>query len=195
MLISPQNNRLYDTRNFDLYRNVYAIYIDHKVLQYNKEKYKDDYEKIHINYTETQYLISISTNDTISNIDYQNGYKIIYGHFYNKQDLFLYKNTANGKIIGYNIKKCLRDKLYFNKDNNLLCSTSYKTLAQQVKYINSKENSSYNEKLEPLPLTYEYYDETLNLSDFVDMYTTNMSYIDKCITLIPLETKTIVQKL
>ena len=193
MILTTQNNRLYDSRNFDLYKNVYAVYVDKEKLEYNRKIYQDEYEKLHINYVKERFELLLFFNKLSDIKDFQNGYQIIYGHFYNKEDLFLYKNTRNGEIFGYKIKKCLRDKLYFNKDRTLLCSNSYRTLANQVKLINTKENNEHTSNLKPLELNYNYFDETLNFIDLGEIYT-EITYIseDDKLLMIPIITQTVI---
>ena len=63
MILTTQNNRLYDSRNFDLYKNVYAVYVDKEKLEYNRKIYQDEYEKLHINYIKERFELLLFFND------------------------------------------------------------------------------------------------------------------------------------
>ena len=132
MIVSKRNQLLYDSLNFDNYFNNYAIL---------KSNMKDI--KIDMMQHKNEIFVSVHLEELyfdFYNIRGKLNYKIIFGHFYNNSDFFLYKNVLNGKTIGYSIKKCKRNELYFNEHNDLLHASSYDQIKQQLVYIKEQKN-------------------------------------------------------
>ena len=101
MIITKYSDLLYDTKNFNKYNNIYAVLIQQKYYDKVNQSYND--QKLYIKYDkdtnglELYYLL----DSCIYMINKM--HDIIYGHFYNKHDLFLYKKFANNKLVEYNL--------------------------------------------------------------------------------------------
>lgn len=190
MLITQKNNLLYDTKDFDLYQNVYTIYVDKVTIDKNKEKDLKDYDYLHFKYEQT--ILKIFYNTDFSNLkNYSNGHKIIFGHFYNNQDYFLYKNLHNGKVIGYKVSKCRLDQLYYNKNNHVLMSHSYKEMVQQLKFLNDKVNKESKTGLSPKTIHYNYEDNLIYFNENPNIFST--TYNDECLSIIHMK-KIVIDK-
>ena len=158
MILTQKNDLHYDSKNFDNYQNVYTVYIDRLAIERNKQRDLVDYEYLHIKYDYE--VFSIYFNDDVTSLkEYENGNKIIFGHFYNGQNYFLYKNIHNGKVIGYKINKCKLENLYFNKNNHILMSHSYKEMVKQLEFINHEQNVESRQNLKPNTIGYVYLED------------------------------------
>lgn len=164
MIITNKNDRLYNTRNFDNYPNIYTIKVDHLKIKTYTDYINDVLNKCYINYIIETLILSFVKKQDIS--DCKGGYQIIYGHFYNDNNLFLYQNTYNGKIVAHSVKKTQKDNLYFNTNNNLICGNSYKEINSQLIVLNNKlKTNNYSSNINNI-LTYIHYDdETLIFTD------------------------------
>jgi len=175
MIISKHNNLLYDTKNFDNAKNIYAVLIDNIKVQANIDSI-DNYDVLNINITQEKIWLCFSL---INSKTYKNPYKVVYGHFYNNSDIFLYKDIHSGKIIGHSIKKTYVDKLYYNK-NKLLYNRSYKTLVEQFNRLYNKSKDDYTSTSQ-LTIHYNYDNETIefeNTAKYIDTV-----YSDECLIL------------
>lgn len=174
MFITKQNKILYDTKNFDTSKNVYAVLIDNVKVKANTDKI-ESYDILNINiFHETFWMYFPIMEGSI----FKTPYKIVYGHFYNNSDMFLYKDIHSGKIIGHSIKKTYIEKLYYNK-NKLLYNKSYKTLVQQLDHLKEKSKEDYQSK--QLTINYIYDDETIefnNSEKYISTY-----YDNECLIL------------
>lgn len=173
MILTKQNNILYDSKNFDNSKNFYAVLTDKIKVKANKDSI-DNYDILNLNITHETMWVYFSL---INSNEFKNPYKVIYGHFYNNSDMFLYKDIHSGKIIGHSIKKTYIDKLYYNK-NKLLYNRSYKTLVEQLDKLFNKSKDEYKNALS---INYKYNDETIEIEDMSKYI--NTIYIDEYLIL------------
>lgn len=176
MFISKKDKILYDAENFDKYKNVYTVLIDNSIIKTNIDKI-EDYDILNINIIQDIFLINFPPID--ESLYNKNEFKIIYGHFYNNSDMFLYKNIHSGKIIAHSIKKTYIDKLYYNK-NKLLYNRSYKILVDQLNKLQVKGQENFNAR-QPI-VDYQYNNETIIFDEDSDKYVIPI-YNDECLTL------------
>lgn len=148
MRITPLNNRLYDTRDFNKYHNYFAIIKDEKSIQMDIKKDEDNRDIIYIRH-DHRVTLSIWANDISDDHIWQNGYKIVYGHFYNDQNTFLFKQVKDNKIIGHSIKKCQRAELYHNEIGQLYFTNYYNDIKKTSILINNKFVEEYRKKYKP----------------------------------------------
>lgn len=73
------------------------------------------------------YVIKINKNN--------NTHKIIYGHFYNNHNEFLYKKIINNKIVDIEILRCKSNELLYNNVNDLIYSKSLNILNNYLKKL------------------------------------------------------------
>ena len=183
MILTQRNELQYDSKNFDSYQNVYTVYIDRLAIERNKQRDLVDYEYLHIKYDYE--VFSIYFNDNITSLkEYENGNKIIFGHFYNGQNYFLYKNIHNGKVIGYKINKCKLENLYFNKNNHILMSHSYREIVKQLEYINYEQNVESRQDLKPNTIGYVYLNDEEELIfglEYKNRF--NIDYKNECLKI------------
>ena len=107
---------------------------------------------------------------------------VIYGHFYNKQDLFLYKKFSdNNKLIEYKVNKCKIQDLLYNDNDKLVIANSHEEILKQLKLIGkSKYNDVVDNFVKPLTISF-YANEHLFLStnDKIDII-----FEDNCLNFI-----------
>ena len=183
MILTQKNELQYDSKNFDSYQNVYTVYIDRLAIERNKQRDLVDYEYLHIKYDYE--VFSIYFNDNVTSLkEYENGNKIIFGHFYTGQNYFLYKNIHNGKVIGYKINKCKLENLYFNKNNHILMSHSYREIVKQLEYINHEQNVESRQDLKPNTIGYVYLNDEEELIfglEYKNRF--NIDYKNECLKI------------
>lgn len=168
MRINQLNNRHYDTRKFDECPNFYAILANEKIIEINREKDQDTIENIHVTYNIFETLL-VYTNDMSKLTDHQNGYKIVYGHFYNETNEFLFKKVENGKIVGYNIHRCQKSELWRNKLDQLYISNYFGEVKRTAQLLNTKLNEEVRKDLHPTAITYTVENNTLDFGmDFLE---------------------------
>lgn len=177
MIITQHNNRLYDSRNFDSYKNYYAIIYNQDKYSFIKDK---NYNDIYTVYT--QYIKSI----LILDIDYdketsQSIYNIVYGHFYNDQNFFLFKKIHDDKIVGYKINKCKRTELWHNKLNQLYISNYFGEVKKTAIMLNKEANEQISTDTTNPALTYIHYDEPHEQLIFMTLW--NSNYINETVTI------------
>ena len=73
----------------------------------------------------------------------ENIYRIIYGHFYNNEDKFLFKKVHDGKIIWYKVSRCNKGELWHNKLNQLYIANYFKD-AKKTAILLNNDISQYN---------------------------------------------------
>lgn len=181
MILNKHTDLIYDSKNFENYYNLYTVTIDDR----QKEKFEYEIEK-NKNNIEVNYNILIEQLNCIfileKILDSQKFYKVIYGHFYNNENYFLYKNIRNDNLVEYKIKKCKRNELLFNKNHKLLCSHKYDDITTQLKYIKlDTKNEYYNIVDRPLEITYINYDDRLKINIKTDIIET--LYNDECLKI------------
>lgn len=185
MIVNVHNDRNYDTRYFDKCQNYYAILKDEKIIEFNNIKDQNDCEYINIKYDQISTLI-IYTKDIKDLTDHQNGYKIIYGHFYNDHNEFLYKKVDNGKIVGYKVHRCREAELWHNKLDKLYISNYFGDIKKTIKLLNTQLNKENRESyISPNEITYDVYDNTLDFGSDFGEYMAH-SYSCKMLELIPI---------
>lgn len=158
MILTKHNDRQYDSRNFDRSKNYYAIKYDAEKYQILKDKNNDDLYIVYTQYLNTELFLSVDYNKETSN----SIYKIIYGHFYNDQNYFLFKKVNDGKIVGYKVNKCQRSELWHNKLNQLYISNYFLDAKKTAVILNTQANNDISQETENPALSYiNYNDETL----------------------------------
>ena len=163
MIINQLNSRNYDTRNFDKYKNFYAILVDEKRININAQLDKDAYENIHIKFDQRTTLL-VYTNSLEELSDHNNdSYKIVYGHFYNNNNEFLFKKCSDGKIIGYKVHRCKARELWRNELDQLYISNYFDTTKKTALLLNQDNNKEVRSKFkQKQTIGYEFIDNTLN---------------------------------
>jgi hypothetical protein len=178
MRLTPRNELLYDAKNFDKYNNIYTILLNNVKLE-NLEMGLSQYDhKLHVDYillTEEIHMYFLS--DKYLNL---NGiYKIIFGHYYNNSNTFLYKNLKKDKVISFNVKHCKNNELLYNENNNLICSNSYETLKKQIDIFVNNKVKQLKEEYFPLEITYN--NENVNIDTNKSI---TIHYDNECVEII-----------
>ena len=160
MLIKSTNNRNYNVRNFDDYDNVYAILVDNKSI--NMNKYVDDQLSTVVNIKfDHQVTLLIYGNDFVNDREYENVYKVVYGHFYNKQNEFIFKKLNNSdEIIEYKCQRCTKGELWHNKLQKLYFSKIYGEVKSAAHILNIQDCKERRSQYEPYAIEYIYDAET-----------------------------------
>lgn len=154
MILSNKNDLLYDSKNFDRYRNVYAIFVNHNKIEYMKselENCDDDLHQEYISYNFELRLFYLFQEF----INLNGTYKIIFGHYYNNQNAFLYKSIHNKKVITTSVHHCKCNELLYNNEKDLICSNSYEVLKKQTNIIVKSYETKIREEYFPLSISYE----------------------------------------
>lgn len=156
MLIKSTNNRNYNVRNFDDYDNVYAILVDNKSI--NMNKYVDDQLSTVVNIQfDHQVTLLIYGNDFVNDREYENVYKVVYGHFYNNQNEFIFKKLNNSEeIIEYSCQRCKKAELWHNKMEKLYFSKVYNEVKSAARVLNINDNKERRSQYTPQPISYIY---------------------------------------
>lgn len=177
MILSNKNDLLYDAKNFNKYRNIYAVLVNYgKIddIQDNISKYAgkitDEYD--HVN----NEVKLIFLNEEYLNL--KGIYKIIFGHYYNNQNLFLYKNLRDKKIVTTNIHQCKYNELLYNNTKDLIYSNSYDALKKQVDIIVQIKENRIKDNLLPIDVSYE--EGTVNIETNGKLST---SFSDGCLQI------------
>lgn len=166
MIVKPTTDRLYDTRNFDSQKNYYAILYNREKYQLIKDKNKADAYTIYAEYTQLKLILDVDYSKERSD----SIFKVVYGHFYNDQNFFLFKQTHNGKVIGYKINKCRRAELWHNNLNQLYITNYFGDIKQTVVHLNMDVNKDIGEQTFCPALTYIEYDEADEKLNFKELY-------------------------
>lgn len=193
-IITPFNDRHYDTRNFDTKNNYYAILVDKKQLKINKDIYEQGNDKLYVTYNNIQTLLVYVKIDSKDNI-FENGYKIIYGHFYNDQNFFLFKNlNKEGKIIGHKIHKVQKSELY-SKLNRLYFSNYYTDISRTSFLLNKQIKDTYTKDVPALEIKYDYIDNNEEIRFYSSIKTYfDIEYEDELLKFDKINDKIIVLK-
>ena len=152
MILSNRNDLLYDSKNFDKYRNIYVVKINVNKEKYVQEQIRDLGGELHWDYDAYSFTLNLYFLSAQVNL---NGiYKIIYGHYYNSQNLFLYKDLHNKKVIKSTISYCKNNELMYNNLNDLIYSNSYDVLKRQINVL-LKTKEERIKTLSPISVTYK----------------------------------------
>lgn len=185
MIINSYNDRNYDTRLFDKCQNYYAILRDEKSIEINTIKDKNECEYINITYDKISTLI-IYTADIKDLSNHQNGYKIVYGHFYNDRNEFLYKKVEGGKIVGYKVHRCKQAELWRNKLDKLYISNYFGEVKKTITLLNTQLNKENRESyIQPKEITYTVINNTLDFGSDFNEYMSH-KYINGLLELTPI---------
>lgn len=150
MLINSKNELLYDAKNFDNYHNIYCI------LKKTNKQYDN---KLLYEYYDGELKLLLEEFPA-----FIKEHKIIFGHYYNNENTFIYKNVQNGKIVSYEIKHCNNNELYY-KNNKLIYGDTYDSIKMQIDNINLDEINKYKEKYSnPLSISYNKENNNLNIN-------------------------------
>ena len=169
MIINQYNDRLYDTRNFDSYNNYYTIKYDIDKYQVMKDRNSVDYYYIYVQHFNTELILSVDTTKEIG----EGLFDIIYGHFYNEQNYFLFKNVHNGKIIGYKVHKCNSGELWRNKLNQLYISNYFGEAKKTLLLLNKQANEDIAKETTNPALSYIVYDKPNEKLTFIELWDDN----------------------
>lgn len=159
MILNNYNRKISDSENFDKYKNHYAIMINDKKSYIRKNK--DSYE-IYVKHLD---LALIFTVFELGSVVKTKKYDIIYGHFYDNEDYFLFKKLKNGKIVNYSIHKCSLRELYHNEKDKLYISNYFYDASNTVKYLEelNSDDTEISKEQASLSLT-QYSNEQLKLN-------------------------------
>lgn len=165
MLITNKNNLLYDTKNFNSYRNIYAILVNKRKLTniiYNLDHCEDD--DLHTKYYVYENKLELYFIwQEFLNFDHV--YKIVYGHYYNNRNTFLYQNLHGKNIIQTNVHHCNANELLYNTHKDLICAKTYKDIVKQAAYINLDKAQEWESKFpNPLSIAYINTEEILSIT-------------------------------
>lgn len=178
MIITQQNNRLYDSRNFDSYKNYYAILYNQDKYTFIKDKNNADLYTIYTSHISTQLILDVDkikeTSDSI--------FSVVYGHFYNDQNFFLFKKVKNGKILGYKVNKCQRSELWHNKLNQLYISNYFGAVQKTAITLNDNANDEIGTDTTNPALSYITYDKQNEQLSFMTLW--NSEYNNELVTII-----------
>lgn len=193
-VITTLNDRHYDTRNFDLNNNYYAILVDKKQLEINKGIYENGNDKLYIKFDHIQTLL-IYAKLYNNNELYENGYKIIYGHFYNDNNFFLFKKLTNeGKLIGHKIHKVQKSELY-SKLDRLYFSNYYNDISKTSFLLNKQIKDRYKRDVPTLEIKYDYKENNEELYFFSSIKTYfDIDYKDEILRFDKTNEKVIIIK-
>ena len=189
MIVKQTTGNVYDSKNFDSYPNYYAILVDKKTIELNRKKDKEGLENIYIKYTVNDLLL-IYNNDKENISNHQGGYKIVYGHFYNNQNYFLFKKLHNDKIVGYNVQKCQKAELWHNKLNKLYISNYLNEVKNTAFWLNSQKNEETQQSYTPAKIGYLYYDYTIEFPTDINNKM-NIDYANEILSLSIISNKII----
>ena len=159
MFITNRNDLLYDTKNFDKYNNIYCVLLNIKKIKEREKKLGDN--KLHHTYVNEQLNLFFLFEKFSSTTGER---KIVFGHYYNNRNTFLYKDVKNSKVISYNIKQCRNKELLYRNDK-LICSNTYENLKKQIDYIDLTETKKIKEDhIYPFIITYNKNSNNLSIN-------------------------------
>lgn len=177
MILSNKNDLLYDSKNFNKYCNIYAVLVNYNRIEYiktNLENCDDDLHQEYISYNFELKLFFLA--EQYMNI--KGAYKIVFGHYYNNQNQFLYKNLYNKEVVTPTIHRCKYDELLYNNVKDLVYSNSYETLKKQTDVIIKIRETRIRNKYFPLEITYDNY--TLNIKT---KGTLSITFSEECLKI------------
>ena len=158
MIVSNNYSRIYGEKfnkvGFDKFNNRYYIRKIENNIVYNA--IASTYKKLKYYYiNQTLYILGLITTEL------KIPYKIVYGHFFNKENRLVYKNIVNDKVVKEKINTCDDSELY--EENNIIVSS---TLYEKIKKIYNKINVPYK-KTDVIiyDLHYDYDGNTLKIND------------------------------
>ena len=180
-MLLNQNKHLHNLKNFDNYRNIYAVRMNEsKIDSITYNLLNDGNLRYKYNIVQRELFLYFAIDEDISIRGY---YKIIYGHFYNNSNEFLYKKLNNKKTYNFEVFKCNKNELLHNKlKEYLIYSDSYDALDKQI--INIAEEKIYEIKqhfIKPFDVLYSSEVVSIHTNDNSNI---NFIYDDECINII-----------
>lgn len=175
MILSNKNDLLYDSKNFNKYRNIYAVLVNYGKIEYIQtglENCNDDLHQEYISYNFELKLFFLA--EQYMNI--KGVYKIVFGHYYNNQNQFLYKNLYNKEVVTPTIHRCKYNELLYNNVKDLVYSNSYEALKKQTDVIIKIRETRIKQKYFPIAVSYD--NNTLNIETNGKLST---SFSDGCL--------------
>ena len=166
MIITQHNNRIADSRNFDSYKNYYAILYNQDKYTFIKDKNRADIYTVYTSHIETQLIINIDKQKETSN----SIYNIVYGHFYNDQNYFLFKKVHEDKIVGYKVNRCHSSELWHNKLNQLYISNYFSDIKKTAIMLNAEANEHISSETTNPALSYIVYNKDLETLSFMTLW-------------------------
>lgn len=130
---SFHKSKIYDIENFNRYANRFYIKVDETAIEHNIRINENRIDSILFHYK--NYILYIERN--LRYFTFKNPYSIVYGHFHNNQNVFLYQKVLNKKPIK-EVYSLDRKSLYVNPINEIVESASYQRIEQIVKTLNMK---------------------------------------------------------
>jgi len=154
MFITKRNDLLYDTKNFDKYNNIYCVLLNVKKINERRKELDTCDHKLHHAYDyENEQLNLFFLFEKFSSTTGDR--KIVFGHYYNNRNTFLYKNVKNKKVVSYSVNHCYNKELLY-RNNKLICSSTYEGLKKQIDYIDLTETKKIKEECKnPFTITYD----------------------------------------
>lgn len=181
MLFKKHKEHLYDSKNFDKYDNIYVIKADENKVNQFIYNVQTSFEILQHKYDKLNRQIIIyflDYSDAINTI--KSFYKIIFGHFYNAFNDFLFKKTTiNKKINNVNVYRCSNELLLKNKENDLISSKSYNEIVEHNNEIIEQKESLLSDEVIKPNIMFE--DNIIN----IDSLETNVlfEYENNCINI------------
>lgn len=158
MIVSNNYSRIYGEKfnrvGFDKFNNRYYIRILENNIVYNT--IASSFKRLKYYYLDrTLYILGLITAEL------KLPYKIVYGHFFNKENHLVYRSIVDDKVIKEKINTCDDDELY--KEQNIVVSSS---VYEKIKKIYRKLVAPYqNSNMTIYDINYEYNDNTLEIKD------------------------------
>ena len=158
MIVSNNYSRIYGEKfnrvGFDKFNNRYYIRILENNIVYNT--IASSFKRLKYYYLDrTLYILGLITAEL------KLPYKIVYGHFFNKENRLVYRSIVDDKVIKEKINTCDDDELY--KEQNIVVSSS---VYEKIKKIYRKLVAPYqNSNMTIYDINYEYNDNTLEIKD------------------------------
>lgn len=150
-----------DLQGFNKYKNYFLIKIDNKLMEMNKT-IVDSYHRLVIEYSNL--VIYIYKNNKKPR--FKVPFKIIYGHFYNDDEMIQYKNVINNEIDN-DIHLGHKEEIFKNELDQPIKYTNLKTIEKISK--NLEEDYRIKSKVDDLyikeddnPLVNYEYDAEIN---------------------------------
>lgn len=183
MFLNKRNNHIYSANTFDKSQNVYAIRVNEQKLESITYELLNNKEiRYRYNILRRELIFYLSIDD---DVNIKSSYKVIYGHFYNNANDFLYKRTFNNKVVNINIYRCKKSELLHNNFKRLIYSDSYDIIDKQVNSISKNQlDIIKKEYIKPFDIAYDKELKMLIINHTIDINdTAKFDYNDNCIIL------------
>lgn len=136
-------------------KNDFDKFINYFYIKKNKKSLLNDIND-YVNIFVTKHSLVMKSNV----VTIKNPYKIVYGHFYDKQNRFIYKKIYNNKIDNDKIYKCSYNDLYKESD---AVEPEHSSNYNSIKIYLDKIYKEYKEQFLGTQYEHEYEDKDKNL--------------------------------